>query len=132
MKIVECWKEEGVTIPAPYQRNIKALLAPDKEDVPELLFTHALIYPRSQTDKHTHDRGELIYIVKGRGIAVYGDKEVPVCEDMVLWVEKGEEHQMINTTDETLKLATVFVPPYTAKENYDRCLEAAQRINDQK
>jgi oxalate decarboxylase/phosphoglucose isomerase-like protein (cupin superfamily) len=35
-------------------------------------------------------------------------------------------HQMINTGPETLKLATVFVPGYTAEFNYNRCLEAAE------
>jgi oxalate decarboxylase/phosphoglucose isomerase-like protein (cupin superfamily) len=36
-------------------------------------------------------------------------------------------HQMINTGPETLKLATVFVPGYTAEFNYNRCLEAAKK-----
>ena len=33
---------------------------------------------------------------------------------------------MVNTGYETLKLATVFVPGYTAEENYARCMEAAK------
>jgi len=127
MKIKECWKEEGVTIPAPYARNIKCIFAPDKDDVGELLFTQAIIYPGAMTDAHTHDRIELIYIVSGRGIAKAGDKETPICADMVLFAEKDELHQIVNTGSETLKLATVFVPPYTAKENYDRCLNAARK-----
>jgi mannose-6-phosphate isomerase-like protein (cupin superfamily) len=44
---------------------------------------------------------------------------------MALWVPAGEPHQMINTGSEPLKLATVFVPAYTAEENYARCLKAA-------
>lgn len=125
MKFVECWKEQGVTIPAPYQRNIKVLFAPDKEGVDEIMFTQALIHPHSSTDMHTHDRPELIYIVSGRGIAKGEAGERQVQADVVLWVEKGEMHQMINTGDETLKLATVFIPPYLAQENYDRCMNAA-------
>jgi mannose-6-phosphate isomerase-like protein (cupin superfamily) len=131
MKFVECWKEEGVTVPAPFNRNIKVLLAPDKEDVAECMFTHAIIYPHSKTDYHKHDRPELIYIVSGRGIAVCEGVEREVCSDVVLWVEKDEMHQMINTGDETLKLATVFIPGYTAQENYSRCLDAAKKINDE-
>ena len=126
MKIVECWKEEGVTIPAPYARNIKGLLGPDKEGVQELLFTQALIYPKSQTDYHSHDRPELIYVVSGRGVAVSAAGRREICADTVLWVEKDEMHQMVNTGEETLKLATVFIPPYTVGENYDRCLKAAE------
>lgn len=126
MKIAECWKEEGVTIPAPYERTIKAIFAPDKGGVDELLFTQAIIYPHSQTDLHTHDRGELIYVISGRGFARSSGGETPISTDVAIWAEKGELHQIVNTGDESMKLATVFVPPYTAKENYDRCVEAAK------
>lgn len=130
MKKANGWDEEGVVIGAPYARRIKVLLAPDKEGVEELTFSHALIPPGSQTDYHVHDRGELIYIVRGRGIAVCDGEETPIQEDMVFWVEAGEHHQMKNTGTEELKLATVFVPPYTAKFNYDRCLDAARESGD--
>jgi hypothetical protein len=33
---------------------------------------------------------------------------------------------MKNTAAETLKLATVFIPAYTAESNYARCLEAGK------
>lgn len=126
MKISRAWEEQGVTIPAPYNRTIKVLFAPDKEGVKEITFSHALIHANSSTDAHTHDRPELIIIVSGRGKAVCNGVETPVEPDMALWVEAGEEHQMINTGYETLKLATVFLPAYTAEENYSRCMEAAK------
>lgn len=132
MKFVKAWEEEGVTVPAPYQRNIKVLFAPDKEGVNEITFSHAIIYPGSQTDYHDHDRPELIYIVSGRGIAVCEGKETPIQADCVLWVEKGEKHQMKNTGSETLKLATVFIPAYTAADNYARCVEAAKKLENEK
>jgi len=43
----------------------------------------------------------------------------------VLWASAGEGHQIVNTGGRELKLVTVFVPGYTAAENYKRCLEAA-------
>lgn len=129
MKYVKTWEEEGVTIPAPYARTIKVFFAPDKEGVEELIFTHALIHPFSRTDCHKHDRGELIYVVSGRGKAICEGVEMPVEPDVALWVEKDEMHQMVNTGAETLKLATVFVPAFTAAENYARCLEAAKKAN---
>jgi|GEM_PF-6804038 oxalate decarboxylase/phosphoglucose isomerase-like protein (cupin superfamily) len=49
--------------------------------------------------------------------------------DVALWVPAGEAHQIINTGADVLKLATVFVPGYTADENYKRCLDAAQAAN---
>ncbi len=126
MEVVRAWEEAGVKVPAPYARTIKVLFAPDKGNVPELLFSFALIDPGGGTDYHTHDRPELIYIVSGRGEAVCEGQTVEVQGDMVLWVRAGERHQMKNTGAETLKLATVFVPAYTAQANYCRCLEASQ------
>lgn len=128
MEIVRAWEEEGVKIPAPYSRTIKMLFAPDKGNVEEISFSFALIDPGGKTDYHTHDRPELIYIVSGRGIAVCEGEETEVQGDTVLWVRAGEKHQMINTSAETLKLATVFVPSYTAEFNYNRCLEAARSL----
>jgi mannose-6-phosphate isomerase-like protein (cupin superfamily) len=127
MKLVKAFEEQGQTIPEPYKRNIKVLFAPDKNDVPEITFSHAIIYPHSQTDYHKHDRPELIYIVTGRGASICDGKEVPVEPDTVLWVQAGEMHQMINRSDETMKLATVFIPGYTAEENYARCQNAAKK-----
>jgi mannose-6-phosphate isomerase-like protein (cupin superfamily) len=127
MKIVSCWEEEGVTIPEPFKRNIKVIFGPDKNDVPELLFSIAIIYPGFSTDYHKHDRIELIYIVSGRGIAVCEGKEIPVETDMALLAEIDEMHQMKNTGVETLKLATIFVPPYTGQENLNRCFVNAAK-----
>lgn len=126
MQIVRSWEEEGVTIPAPYHRTIKVMLAPDHHDVKEITFSHALIHAQSSTDMHTHDRPELILIVSGRGKCRTAQGEVDVEPDTAIWVEAGEAHQMVNTGYETLKLATVFVPAYTAAENYARCMDAAK------
>jgi len=125
MKMVKAWEEKGVEIPAPYRRTIKVLFAPDKEGVEELTFSHAILPPHGCTDYHRHDRPELIYVVSGKGICKHEGEETPVQEDVALWVPAGEPHQMINTSDVPLKLATVFVPAYKASENYRRCLNAA-------
>jgi mannose-6-phosphate isomerase-like protein (cupin superfamily) len=126
VKLAKAWEEPGVEIPAPFQRRIKVLLAPDKEGVKELTFSHAILPPGGRTDYHIHDRPELIYIVSGAGLCFHDGEETPISADMVMWVLAGEQHQMINTGYEPLKLATVFVPAYTAAENYQRCLDAAE------
>lgn len=129
MKLVKAWEEEGVEIPAPYARRIKVLLAPDKEGVEELTFSHAILPPAGRTDYHTHDRPEMIYVVSGNGICIDEDKEVIIEADVVMWVPAGERHQIINTGEEPLKLATVFIPAYTAEQNYQRCLKAAAQAS---
>lgn len=126
MKIVKAWQEKGVEIPAPYRRQIKVLFAPDKDGVEELTFSHAILPPNGRTDYHVHDRPELIYVVSGSGVCVHEGQETMVKEDVALWVPTGEHHQLINTGDVPLKLATVFVPAYTASQNYKRCVDAAE------
>lgn len=129
MKTVKAWEEKGVTIQEPYKRTIKTLFSPDEDKggIKELLFTHAIIYPHSQTDYHDHDRPELIYIVYGRGMSLCEGKEVPIETDMALWVPAGEKHQIKNLGDESMKLATVFVPGFSGKDNIKRCADAAAK-----
>jgi len=129
MEFIRCWEEKGETITEPYKRHIKVMLAPDNRNVPEITFSHAIIYPHSRTDYHKHDRPELILIVSGRGVSVCDGVKTPVEPDVALWVRPGEMHQLINDGEESLKLATVFVPGYTAKENLDRIRQAAEDAN---
>lgn len=126
MKVVKAWEEKGVEIPDPYRRQIKVIFAPDKEGVQELTFSHAILPPNGRTDFHSHDRPELIYVVSGKGICVHEDQQTPIQEDVALWVPADEKHQIINSGDVPLKLATVFVPAFTASDNYRRCLDAAK------
>lgn len=115
MEVIKFWEEEGTKIPQPYEREIKVFLAPDKRDVPEILFTQAIIAPYSKTDYHKHDRPELIIVLSGEGTAVCEDEKTGIKPEMALWVRKNEMHQVINDNDSVLKLATVFVPPYTSE-----------------
>jgi mannose-6-phosphate isomerase-like protein (cupin superfamily) len=126
LKLVKAWEEKGVEIPAPFRRQIKVIFAPDKEGVEELTFSHAILPPNGRTDSHCHDRPELIYIVSGKGICVNEGVETSLEEDVSLWIPAGERHQIMNSGDVPLKLATVFVPAFKASENYRRCLDAAE------
>ena len=101
-------------------------LGPDKRDVPECNFTQVLIYPGYGTDAHLHDRPELIYVISGRGIAICDDEECPIEADVVFWVPANQMHQVKNTGDDILKLATVFIPGYSAKDHITRIKKAAE------
>jgi len=128
--VVKSWEEEGYQVPNPYSRIIKHIFAPDLRDVKELTFSFAIIPADSQTDKHKHDRGELIYVVTGRGQAVMGDEVYGIEPDVAFWVPEGVMHQVKNLGEESIRLATVFVPAYTTEELKKSILEAAKR--DQK
>lgn len=132
MEVIRCWEEKGETIKEPYKRHIKVMLAPDKRNVPEICFSHAIIYPGSMTDYHSHDRPELIQVISGRGKARCEGSEIPIEPDMVLWVRAGEMHQVVNTGQESIKLATVFIPGYTTEENLSRIRRAAESPAEEK
>ena len=92
MKLVKAWEEEGVEIPAPYQRRIKVLFAPEKEGVEQATFSHAIVSPLGRTDYHQHGRPELIYVVTGQGICVHEGGETPITADVAMWVPASEKH----------------------------------------
>ena len=125
MEILRFWEEEGVTVPEPYKRNIKVMLAPDRRNVAQLTFSQVLIYPESKTDDHAHDRSELIVVVSGRGKSICDGKEIRVQADMALWIKPGEKHQLINDGDEMLKLYTFFTPAFSAHDLMSGIMKAA-------
>jgi len=127
VEVLRFWEEEGVTVPEPYKRHIKVMLAPDRRNAPELTFSQVLIYPESKTDYHSHDRSELIIVTAGRGVSVCEGKKTSIEPEMALWIPAGETHQIINNTDETLTLLTVFTPAYSAKELLEPVLKAAEK-----
>ena len=90
------------------------------------MFSHVVIPPGSGTDYHDHDRPELIYVISGEGVCVCEGQPVELSADTALWVLAGEMHEVKNTGDQTLKLATVFVPGYSAEESYQKFAERAK------
>lgn len=125
MEVLRFWEEEGITVPEPYKRHIKVVLASDRRDATEITFSQVLIYPDSKTDYHSHDRSELIVIVSGRGKSICDGEEICVQPDMALWIKPGEKHQLINDGDEMLKLYTFFTPAYSARDLLSGILKAA-------
>jgi mannose-6-phosphate isomerase-like protein (cupin superfamily) len=54
---------------------------------------------------------QLLYVVKGRGIAVLSDVEETLGDGAMFCVPAGTTHNVVNTGDEPLKLFTVYSPP---------------------
>ncbi len=57
---------------------------------------------------------QLLYVVKGRGIAVLGDVKETLAKGAMFCVPAGTTHNVVNTGDEPLKLFTVYSPPQHA------------------
>lgn len=127
MEVIKSWQEQGVDIPDPYRRHLKIVLAPDKRNVSELSVTFVYLHAHSKTDCHKHDRPELIVVLAGRGKSICNGSETELEPDMALWVQKDEVHQIINTGDEMMRLVTVFVPAYKAKDLLEGIIASAEK-----
>lgn len=61
------------------------------------------------TEVHTVD--QLLYAVKGDGVAVINGKTEPFQKGSVFCVVAGTTHDIVNTGDEPMKLFTIYAPP---------------------
>lgn len=120
--MVKSWQEQGYTVSSPYKREIQHIFAPDKREVKELIFSRVVIPPGNRTNDHSHDRGELIYVVTGRGQFSIDEEIYDIVSDMALWAPKGVMHQITNTGRGPMKIVTVFVPAYESKKLKDSIL----------
>lgn len=128
MPVINTFNLKSVQIPAPYERVIRVLLAPDtQDDVKGMSVSHCIIAPREgKTDFHKHPGVEMMYIITGKGECHIGDKVFPLEPDTLMVVPAGTMHDMRNYSDETMKLVAMFIPAETSKEIYERAEEAAK------
>jgi quercetin dioxygenase-like cupin family protein len=127
MCVIDAGKIEGVKIPAPYERTVKVLLAPDTQDlVKDVSITMGIIAPHSRNDLHTHEGFELLYIVTGFGKAVLGENAYEIKHDSLIVAAPGVPHQQINESDDTMKMFAIWTPAVSGKEVLDRALIAAK------
>lgn len=66
--------------------------------------------PGEDIGTEVHQVDQLLYAVKGEGVAITGDTRTPFEKGAILCVPAGTSHNVINTGDEPLKLFTVYSP----------------------
>ena len=74
------------------------------------------LLPGEEIGIESHDGDQLLYAVKGEGVAVVNGVKEPFEKGTMFCVPAGAEHNVINTGDEPLKLFTVYAPPQHAGE----------------
>jgi quercetin dioxygenase-like cupin family protein len=112
MSVVRGWEVPGVKVPKPNERVLKVLVSPEvgNSDYTTILFS--IISPFSTTGPHKHDESEeCMYVVSGRGVYRVAGREISFEPDSILIAKKGEEHEIRNLSDETMKLVAIFAPP---------------------
>ena len=76
-----------------------------KEDGAENFFMRVFeIEPGGFTPFHKHAREHEMFVFQGKGCVVREGKEVTVSEGHVIFIPPDEEHQVKNTSNDTLKL----------------------------
>ncbi|WP_332683399.1 cupin domain-containing protein [Bosea sp. (in: a-proteobacteria)] len=69
------------------------------------------VAPRSFIREHTHDRNEeIIFVVKGRGIARMDGVDHPLEEGSCVFVGHDRKHHFLNPHDEPLTFLWLFMP----------------------
>jgi mannose-6-phosphate isomerase-like protein (cupin superfamily) len=72
------------------------------------------LLPGEEIGSESHDGDQLLYAVKGEGVAVINGVKEPFEKGTMLCVPAGAEHNVINTGDEPFKLFTIYAPPQHA------------------
>jgi mannose-6-phosphate isomerase-like protein (cupin superfamily) len=78
------------------------------------------------TEVHTNV-DQLLYVVKGEGVAVLGNARRTFDKGAVVCVPAGTTHNVINTSQEPLKLFTVYSPPQHAPATVHRTKSDADK-----
>jgi len=69
------------------------------------------VAPRSFIREHTHDRNEeIIFVVKGRGVARIDGVDHPLEEGSCVFVGHDRKHHFLNPHDEPLTFLWLFMP----------------------
>ena len=72
------------------------------------------LLPGEEIGTEVHDGDQLLYAVKGHGLAVINGAEEPFEKGEIICVPAGTSHNLINTGDDPLRLFTVYAPPQHA------------------
>ncbi len=70
--------------------------------------------PGEDIGEEVHDGDQLIYLVRGAGVAVIGGAERAFETGAIFCVPAGTKHNVRNTSDEPMKLFTAYAPPQHA------------------
>lgn len=70
--------------------------------------------PGEDIGEEVHDGDQLIYAVKGKGVAVIDGAEHALEKGAIFCVPAGTKHNVKNTGDEPMKLFTAYAPPQHA------------------
>jgi quercetin dioxygenase-like cupin family protein len=69
------------------------------------------VAPGGNTPSHTHAWEHEVYVVKGKGKIVLGDRDEPLSEGDAVLVTPNELHQFVNDNDSVMRMICVIPKP---------------------
>ncbi|MFH1145862.1 MAG: cupin domain-containing protein [bacterium] len=100
-----------------YIINIEQV-AKENENFRKVLFTATQsqlvvmsLKPKEEIGEETHTLDQFIRIETGKGLAVLNGTEYPIEDGTAVVIPAGTLHNIINTSEEPMKLYTVYSPP---------------------
>ena len=56
-----------------------------------------------------------LFVVAGTGTAIINEKHFPLRQNVLILIERGDRHQILNTGPELLRTLNIYVPPAYTK-----------------
>ncbi len=67
--------------------------------------------PGEEIGEEVHELDQFIRIEEGKGVAILDGIETPVEDDVAIVIPARTKHNVINTSEEDMKLYTIYSPP---------------------
>lgn len=113
MEILKEHEVSGEEMPPPYARVLKHLAEPWTLGTKRISLVLSKVKVGGKSNPHSHDTSEeVFYVISGRGKMIVDDEECEIEPGSCIYIPVGSVHQLINTCDETLNVATVASPPW--------------------
>jgi mannose-6-phosphate isomerase-like protein (cupin superfamily) len=89
------------------------------------------LLPGEEIGAEIHDDDQLLYAVKGEGVAVINGVREPFEKGAILCVPAGAQHNVINTGERPMKLFTIYAPPQHAPDTIHETKADAEAAESQ-
>ncbi len=125
--VIDCMSIPGAKVPAPNERVLKIIMSPELENHKEITLLLSIISPHGMTGLHTHESDEIMYVATGEGESAMEGKTEKIRPNSIIFAPKSVQHEIRSTSDETLKLVCLYIPPLKPSGYFLEAVSAAKR-----
>ena len=97
---------DTVTTEGAKSTDVQWLLAP-ANGAPSFALRRFIIAPGGYTPRHTHDWEHEVYVLRGEGVLVTEQGQIPLQADQAILVAPGESHQFRCTGSASLEMLCI-------------------------